>query len=148
MLSIKTFKPYYVKEEGNYIRVVLAFQYFSLLMDDKVYQFVPLESREIRINRETQAIENKDAVFVFQKGKKYNRITLRDLMRVKDFQDHLSKILSPYMILTQPKEKRDEIDYVIMELEKINLLRLIDLALDEKDQIKFNLYTEKLLEIQ
>ncbi len=104
LLSVKMFKPYYVKEEGNYIRVMLAYQYFSLLMDEKVYHFVPLEAREIRINRDTQEIENKDAVFVFQKGKKYNRITLEDLMKIKDFEDHLSIVLSSYMVMPQTKK--------------------------------------------
>ncbi|MFC4401799.1 IDEAL domain-containing protein [Gracilibacillus xinjiangensis] len=147
MLSIKMFKPYYVKEEGKYIRVVLAYQYFSLLMDEKVYHFVPLESREIRINRETKEIENKDAVFVFQKGKKYNRISLVDLLKVKDFQQHLSQILTPYISLQKPMEKTDHIDYIIMELERNNLLRLIDKSLDEKDIDKFRFYTTKLIEM-
>ncbi|SER52179.1 IDEAL domain-containing protein [Gracilibacillus ureilyticus] len=147
MLSIKVFKPYYVKEEGKYIRVVLAYQYFSLLMDEKVYHFVPLESREIRINRDTKEIENKDAVFVFQKGKKYNRIALVDLMKVKDFQEHLSQILNPYITLPKPTVKPDEIDFIIMELERNNLIRLIDKALDEKDEMNFNYYTNILLDM-
>ncbi|WP_277678778.1 MULTISPECIES: IDEAL domain-containing protein [Gracilibacillus] len=147
LLSVKMFKPYYVKEEGNYIRVMLAYQYFSLLMDEKVYHFVPLEAREIRINRDTQEIENKDAVFVFQKGKKYNRITLEDLMKIKDFEDHLSIVLSSYMVMPQTKNKKDNIDHAIMELERNNLLRLIDKALDERDQAKFQLYTTKLNEM-
>lgn len=140
-------KPYYVKEEGKYIRVVLAYQYFSLLMDDQVYHFVPLEAREIRINRQTQQIENKEDVFVFQKGKKYNRINLSDLMKVKDFQEHLSSILSPYMVMSKTDEKMANIDHVIMELERRNLLRLIDRALDENNEERFQLYTTKLNEM-
>ncbi|WP_228552414.1 IDEAL domain-containing protein [Gracilibacillus salitolerans] len=144
---MKMLKPYYVKEEGNYIRVVLAYQYFSLLMDDEVYHFVPLEAREIRINRDTQQIENKNDVFVFQKGKKYNHITLSDLMKVKDFQEHLSTILSPYIIVSETDEKKDNIDHVIMELERSNLLRLIDRSLDDKNPENFLLYTTKLNEM-
>ncbi|KAB8125852.1 IDEAL domain-containing protein [Gracilibacillus oryzae] len=147
MLSIKLFKPYYVKEEGKFIRVVLAYQYFSLLMDEKVYNFVPLEAREIRINRDTKEIENKEAVFVFQKGKKYNRIALGDLMKIKDFQQHLTQILAPYIALPNTIDKPDEIDGIIMELERNNLLRLIDKALDEKDMEKFHFYTNNLLEM-
>ncbi|MGP4041392.1 IDEAL domain-containing protein [Gracilibacillus sp. D59] len=147
LLSVKMLKPYYVKEEGKYIRVVLAYQYFSLLMDDEVYHFVPLEAREIRINRDTQHIENKNDVFVFQKGKKYNRITLADLIKVKDFQQHISTILSPYMIMSETDEKNDNIDHVIMELERSNLLRLIDRALDDKNPEDFHLYTTKLNEM-
>ncbi|WP_331460441.1 IDEAL domain-containing protein [Gracilibacillus suaedae] len=147
LLSVKMLKPYYVKEEGKHIRVVLAYQYFSLLMDDEVYHFVPLEAREIRINRDTQQIQNKNDVFVFQKGKKYNRITLSDLIKVKDFQEHLSTILSPYMIMSQTDDNTDNIDHVIMELEKSNLLRLIDRALDDKNPESFHLYTTKLNEM-
>ncbi|GAE95087.1 hypothetical protein JCM21714_4296 [Gracilibacillus boraciitolerans JCM 21714] len=148
MLSVKMLKPYYVKEEDKYIRVVLAYQYFSLMMDGEVYHFVPpLEAREIRINRGTQKIENKDAVFVFQKGKQYRRISLADLMKVKDFQQHLSSILSPYMIMPQTEVKKDNIDHVIMELERSNLLRLIDRALDEKNIETFQLYTTTLKEM-
>ncbi|SFM24165.1 IDEAL domain-containing protein [Gracilibacillus orientalis] len=147
MLSVKMLKPYYVKEEGKHIRVVLAYQYFSLLMDDEVYHFVPLEAREIRINRDTQQIENENDVFVFQKGKKYNRIILSDLIKVNDFQEHLSTILSPYIIMSQTDEKEDNIDHVIMELERSNLLRLIDRALEEHNPENFHLYTTILNEM-
>ncbi len=116
-------------------------------MDDEVYHFVPLEAREIRINRDTQQIENKNDVFVFQKGKKYNRITLSDLIKVKDFQEHLSTILSPYIIVSETDEKKDNIDHVIMELERSNLLRLIDRSLDDKNPENFLLYTTKLNEM-
>nr|WP_245780838.1 IDEAL domain-containing protein [Gracilibacillus orientalis] len=144
---MKMLKPYYVKEEGKHIRVVLAYQYFSLLMDDEVYHFVPLEAREIRINRDTQQIENENDVFVFQKGKKYNRIILSDLIKVNDFQEHLSTILSPYIIMSQTDEKEDNIDHVIMELERSNLLRLIDRALEEHNPENFHLYTTILNEM-
>ncbi|WP_066192234.1 MULTISPECIES: IDEAL domain-containing protein [Gracilibacillus] len=147
MFSVKMLKPYYIKEEQEYIRVVLAYQYFSLLMDEEVYHFVPLEAREIRIKRDTQQIENKEAVFVFQKGKQFHRIHLADLMKVKDFQQHLSTILSPYMMLPKPEEKKDNIDQVIMELERTNLLRLVDQALDEQNEAHFYLYTNKLTEM-
>nr|WP_239588314.1 IDEAL domain-containing protein [Gracilibacillus alcaliphilus] len=140
-------KPYYIKEEKDYIRVVLAYQYFSLLMDEEVYHFVPLEAREIRINRETQQIENQEAVFVFQKGKQFHRISLADLIKMRDFKQHLLNILSPYIVIPQTNEKKDNIDQVIIELERTNLLRLIDQALDAKDEMKFLLYTGKLSEM-
>ncbi|MDX8044579.1 IDEAL domain-containing protein [Gracilibacillus sp. S3-1-1] len=142
MLSVKMLKPYYVKEEEKYIRVVLAYQYFSLLMVDEIYHFVPLEGREIRFNRVTQQIENEQDVFVFQKGNKFNRIMLADLMKVKDFQEHLNPILNPYMIQSLTDEKNDQIDQVIMALERTNLLRLIDQSLDEQNEEKFQLYTK------
>ncbi len=135
MLSVKRFKPYYIKEERDCIRVVLAYQYFSLLLDDKVYQFVPLESREIIVNRETRQVENQDDVFVFQKGKEYNRLPLSDLIRLKDFITQLNTIIHPY--LTNSPTILDEAKTVIEQLEKENLKRLIDKALEAGDQARF-----------
>lgn len=147
MLSVKMLKPYYVKEEKTQIRVVLAYQYFSLSMDDELYYFVPMEAREIRINRETQQIENKDAVFVFQKGKQYHRISLAELMMVKDFKEHLASILNPYIVMSNEDIEQNNINQVIMELERSNILRLIDRALDEKNEENFQWYTTKLNEM-
>lgn len=147
MLSVKMLKPYYVKEEKTRIRVVLAYQYFSLSMDDELYYFVPMEAREIRINRETQQIENKDAVFVFQKGKQYHRISLAELMMVKDFKEHLASILNPYIVMSSEDIEQHNINQVILELERSNILRLIDRALDEKNEENFQWYTTKLNEM-
>ena len=45
-MLVKMLKPYYVKEDERFIRVVLAYQYFSLLIDEELYQFVPMEARD------------------------------------------------------------------------------------------------------
>lgn len=147
MLSVKMLKPYYVKEETDCVRVVLAYQYFSLSLDDKVYQFVPLESREIRVNRKTQKVENESDVFVFQKGKEYSRVALSELLKLNDFVAHLNSIIHPYLNGDKTPIKDDKIDEVIMELEKENIKRLIDRALEERDYDKFIDYTNKLNEM-
>ncbi|RCW74744.1 IDEAL domain-containing protein [Saliterribacillus persicus] len=147
MVSIKMFKPYYVKEEGKYIRVVLAYQYFSLVLDGGVYHFVPLEAREIRFNRETQKIENEEAVFVFQKGKSFNRISLAELIQVEDFQEHLANILRPHLTEEPNTTSNPAIDEVIYALEHENIKRLIDQALINKDQKAFMFYSNKLIEM-
>ncbi|WP_138419501.1 IDEAL domain-containing protein [Aquibacillus sediminis] len=147
MLSVNRLKPYYVKEETNCIRVVLAYQYFSLSLDDKVYQFVPLESREIRINRETQQVENENDVFVFQKGKEYSRVALSELLKLSDFKAHLNSIIHPYLNNDKTPIKTEEINHVIIDLEKQNLKRLIDEALEKRDYDKFIEYTDKLKEM-
>ncbi|MDC3416102.1 IDEAL domain-containing protein [Aquibacillus salsiterrae] len=144
MLSVKMLKPYYVKEEENCIRVVLAYQYFSLSLDDKVYQFVPLESREIRINRETQKVENEQDVFVFQKGKEYSRVALSELLKLKDFMAHLNSIIHPYLNGDKTPIEQEEVDLVIIELEKQNIKRVIDYALETNDYQLFLDYTNKL----
>ncbi|SDK02823.1 IDEAL domain-containing protein [Sediminibacillus albus] len=143
MLSVKRFKPYYIKEERDCIRVVLAYQYFSLLLDDKVYQFVPLEAREIRVNRETRKVENEDDVFVFQKGKEYNRLPLSDLIRLKDFLTQLNTIIHPYLL--KSPQIMDEAESIIEQLEKENLKRLIDKALEAGDKGEFERFTNTLI---
>ncbi|MCT2537232.1 IDEAL domain-containing protein [Aquibacillus koreensis] len=144
MLSVKMLKPYYVKEEADCIRVVLAYQYFSLSLDEKVYQFVPLESREIRVNRITQQVENEQDVFVFQKGKEYSRVTLSELLKLTDFKKQLQSLIQPYINGDKTPIQEEKIDEVIMELEKENMKRLIDRALEERDYQTFLDYTDKL----
>lgn len=136
-----------MKEEEKCIRVVLAYQYFSLSLDDKVYQFVPLESREIRINRETQKVENEQDVFVFQKGKEYSRVALSELLKLDDFITHLNSIIHPYLNGDTTPIKEEQIDKVIMQLEKENLKRLIDRALENNNYEQFMKYTNKLNEM-
>lgn len=133
-----------MKDDGDFIRVVLAYQYFSIVINEIVFHFVPLEAREIRINRMTQKIENKRDIFVFQNGKKYENISVAELMKIKDFQLHLASILSPYIVMAKPDVTHDEINDVIMELEKSNILRLIDKALDEGNEQDFIKYTNLL----
>ncbi|WP_407271070.1 IDEAL domain-containing protein [Radiobacillus sp. PE A8.2] len=147
MLSVKMFKPYYIKEETDHIRVVLAYQYFSLSLDDQVYQFVPLEAREIRINRKTQEVENQGDVFVFQKGKEYSRVTLSELLKLKDFKTRLSSIIHPYINGDKTPIEKDEINEVVEQLEKENLKRLIDQTLEDRNYQAFKKYTKILNEM-
>ncbi|QDP41301.1 IDEAL domain-containing protein [Radiobacillus deserti] len=144
MLSVKMLKPYYIKEEDECLRVVLAYQYFSLLLDNKVYQFVPLESREIRVNRDTQKVENQDDIFVFQRGKEYSRVALADLLKLNDFLTNLNAIIDPYINNDRTLIKEADVDEVIAQLEKENLKRLIDEALEKNDQEQFITLTNQL----
>ena len=147
MLSVNMLQPYYVKEEDHSIRVVLAYQYFSLWLDESIYQFVPLESREIKVNRQTQIVENKHAIFVFQKGKKYVHMSLADLLKLEDFHSRLQSIIYPYLKTDLPELEKDEMNEVIIALEKQNVERLIDLALEAKDYQKFMQYSTILNEM-
>ncbi|UFT98577.1 IDEAL domain-containing protein [Radiobacillus kanasensis] len=144
MLSVKMLKPYYIKEEDESLRVVLAYQYFSLLLDDKVYQFVPLESREIRVNRNTQKVENQDDIFVFQRGKEYSRVALADLLKLNDFLTNLNAIIDPYMNNDRTLIQEEDVDQVIAQLEEENIKRLIDDALEKKDRERFMALTDQL----
>src|SRR5699024_2255844 len=69
MVSVKLLKPYYIKMNSEYIRIILAYQYFSLFINKKVYHFVPIEGQEILVNRRTKKVVNTETKFAFQKGK-------------------------------------------------------------------------------
>ncbi|MBN8235109.1 IDEAL domain-containing protein [Halobacillus kuroshimensis] len=145
MLNIKMLKPYYVKEDKRFIRIVLAYQYFSLFIDDELYQFIPMEAREIIIDRNRQKVHNVFDIFVFQRGKNMVYVSVADLLQLPEFLTHLHSIVSPYyeegIDISQQSSK--EVRAIIRELEKENLRRLIDKAIDEDDQEAFQVLTEK-----
>ncbi|WP_077328082.1 IDEAL domain-containing protein [Virgibacillus siamensis] len=139
MVTVKMLKPYYIKADNEFIRVILAYQYFSVLIDEQVYQFVPTEAKEIRINRKTQKVENMGARFAFQKGKDIVYLTMTELISLPDFLLQLDVIAQPYYIFEEEKQNNqiDETALIIHELENMNLRRLIDQSLDERDKGKF-----------
>ncbi|MCA0971545.1 IDEAL domain-containing protein [Halobacillus litoralis] len=133
-------KPYYVKEDKRFIRVVLAYQYFSLFIDQELYQFVPMESREIIIDRNRKRVHNVFDIFVFQRGKKIVYVSVADLLALPEFITHLDSIVSPYYDDDEQLEGQgnmNEANELIQELEKENLRRLIDRAIDEDDREAF-----------
>lgn len=131
-------KPYYIKMSEEYVRVILAYQYFSIVIHNQVYQFVPMEEKEIRISRRTQEVVNTDATFAFQRGKDIIYITMKKLISLPDFLIQLHSIVQPYY--EQPisdDESSENSEDVIKQLERLNVKRLIDKALDEKDENAF-----------
>lgn len=121
--------------------MILAYQYFSVLINDEVYQFIPMEAKEIRINRKTKKIENIGARFAFQKGKDIIYIAMTELISLPDFLLQLYAIVESYYSQGDADAKED-IDYnvslLIDELEQMNVKRLIDQALDDRDKDAFN----------
>ncbi|HLR65643.1 hypothetical protein [Virgibacillus alimentarius] len=142
MVSVKRLQPYYIKADSDYVRVVLAYQYFAVLIEDQVYQFVPLEAKEIRINRRTQRIENTEARFAFQKGKDVRYITMTKLISLPDFLVQIHALTKAYYIQPRIEHKNDSqnesVAMIISELEYLNLKRLIDKALDEENKEDFD----------
>lgn len=136
MISVKMLKPYYIKADDQYVRIILAYQYFSVLINKQLYQFIPTEAKEFRINRRTRQVENIGSRFAFQKGKDVVYMTMTELMTLPDFVQQLDNIVSPYYCGNY-NEMETEIRYIIEELEKSNILRLIDKALDERDEKSF-----------
>lgn len=145
MVTVKLLKPYYIKADDEYVRVILAYQYFSVLIHEQVYHFIPSEAKEIRINRRTQQVDNMDANFAFQKDKNIIHIPMKKLVSLPDFQVELEKIVEPYYIKhTEPKRVTyDETAIIIEELERQNVKRLIDKALDERNEALFHTLVEK-----
>ncbi|MFC4557553.1 IDEAL domain-containing protein [Virgibacillus kekensis] len=133
MVTVKMLKPYYIKADDDYVQVILAYQYFAVFINKKVYQFVPIESKEIRINRKTKRVENVGARFAFQKGKDIIYMTLSELVSLPDFLVQLNSIADPYYIDEIKNEESKNENAIINELEKLNLKRLIDKSLDERD---------------
>ncbi|WP_079527309.1 IDEAL domain-containing protein [Halobacillus hunanensis] len=146
MLNVKMLKPYYVKEDKRFIRVVLAYQYFSLFIDDELYQFIPKESREIIIDRKRKRVHNVFDIFVFQRGKRIVYVSVADLIALPDFLTHLHSITAPYYKedVENLIEEKTDIAAIIGELEKNNLQRLIDQSLDLRDQDAFTTLTKTL----
>ncbi|WP_404454355.1 IDEAL domain-containing protein [Virgibacillus necropolis] len=147
MLTVKMLKPYYIKADGDYVRVILAYQYFALFINEKVYQFVPTKEKEIRINRRTQKVENIDALFAFQKGKDVIQVAMSELVSIPDFLLQLNEIAKPYYMdesIEEDTDSKNENAIIIGELEYENIKRLIDKALDERDKDTFDKLVKQL----
>ena len=138
MVTVKLLKPYYIKMSEDYIRVILAYQYFSLLINNQVYHFIPVEGKEIRINRKTKQVVNTETKFAFQKGNDTIYITMKKLTSLTDFMDQLTDIVEPYYINRPDQPMVEEANDLIKNLERNNILHLIDQALDSKDERSFN----------
>ncbi|GGH74167.1 hypothetical protein GCM10010978_12760 [Compostibacillus humi] len=140
MVTVKMLKPYYIKTDNEHVRIVLAYQYFSIIIQEKVYQFIPIEANEIRINRRTQKVENIDAKFAFQHGKDVVYLTMAKLITLPDFLQQLHSIAGTYYIQDENElNGNSSIQHAVLidELERMNILRLIDKALDERDEKSF-----------
>jgi len=134
-------KPYYIKVDETYIRIILAYQYFSVVVNNKDYQFIPVEANQIKIDRNTKEVLNTDDVFVFQNGKEIVHVPMSKLISLPDFLEQLHAIAESYYIQDDQEEQDDQISEtrrLINELEKQNIKRLIDAALDARDEKMFH----------
>ncbi|MEW9502292.1 IDEAL domain-containing protein [Jeotgalibacillus marinus] len=143
MLNIKMMKPFYTLQEGNDLKLVFAYQYFSIIKENEVYQFIPVESNEIRINIQTTQIENLTDIFVFQRGTKIFRVRLFQLLQISDLLDHLQSITSFHVQDVKSGDNSEKSSQEVLHFEKENLHRLIDKALLEGDREQFMSLTEQ-----
>ncbi|WP_245153960.1 IDEAL domain-containing protein [Jeotgalibacillus proteolyticus] len=144
LLTIKMMKPFYTLQEGNDLKLVFAYQYFSVIKGKEVYQFIPVEANEIRIDLKTKQIENLTDIFVFQRGTRIFRIPLFQLLQISDLVDHLKSIVSFYVQQVKSEEEEEAVCEEILLLEKQNLHRLIDKALLKGNREQFMELTDLL----
>ena len=141
MMHVQYMKPFYTKVTGDKLRLVFAYQYFSILKDQEVFHFIPIEGKEMIINLHTQQIENLSEVFVFQKGNRFIRLPLYQLLLITNVHEHLLPILeSATPKLPEPIQSLvpvNEVDQLLSEIQDQNYENLIDHALKTYDETLF-----------
>lgn len=149
MIQVQYMKPFYTKVSGSTLRLVFAYQYFSIMKDNELFHFVPIEGKEIIVNVDTLQIENLSEIFVFQRGNRFLRLPLYQLLLISNVHEHLTPILEEAsskkeVVNLVPKEENSEVDQMIRTLEEKNLDRLIDEALTKRDkQLFYQLVAQK-----
>jgi len=141
MMQVQYMKPFYTKITGDKLRLVFAYQYFSILKENEIFHFIPIEGKEMIINLNTQQIENLSEVFVFQKGNRFIRLPLYQLLLITNVHEHLAPILEnatpkPQLPLVSSVTV-GEVDQLVTELEQKNFDYLIDQALLDNDKVLF-----------
>ncbi len=139
MIEVQYMKPFQSKVKGNKLRLVFAYQYFTITKEGELFHFIPIEGKEMLVNMDTGQIENMSEIFVFQRGNRFIRMPLYQLMLVSNIHEHLIPILEK----CSPENKQDSrVPYkkvcgLIKELEKQNYDYLIDQALLDNDKELF-----------
>lgn len=143
MITVQFMKPFYTKISGSTLRLVFAYQYFSIIKDDEVYHFIPIDGKEMIVNLNTMQVENLSDVFVFQRGNRFMRLPLYQLLLVSNVHEYLKPILNE---TTEGENFEGELEEATMEaeivelifsLEEANLSRLIDNALEQRNEELF-----------
>src|SRR5699024_8217852 len=98
---------------------------------------IPMEAKEITINRQTKKIVNIDDRFAFQKDKEIIYIAMGELITLPDFLIQLYFIIESYDAQNELEKKSAVENTVVKSLEQLNVKRLIDKALDERDEVTF-----------
>ena len=148
MLHIQRMKPIYVTQEQAKVRLVFEYQYFTIKKGEELFHFIPAEGKEIHINLRNLQVENLGDIFVFQKGNRFIRLPLYQLLLISDIHAHLKEILQGADIMENDPLLLEpgEVENLIEELERMNLLNLIDRALEQGDRDLFHDLTGQLNE--
>lgn len=139
MIQVNYMKPFYTKVTADKLRLVFAYQYFSVVKDSELYYFVPIEGKEMVINLDTMQIENLAEVFVFQKGNRFLRLPLYQLMLMSNVQEHLLPMLEEVIAKANDSiaPQVEQPTAFELALTSRNYDYLIDCALDRGDEAAF-----------
>ncbi|QFF97961.1 transcriptional regulator [Psychrobacillus glaciei] len=137
MLLVQLMKPFYIKQENGRIKLVFAYQYFSIKKDDELFHFIPVEGKEIIVNAKTMEVENLAEVFVFQKGNRFLRLPLYQLLLVSDIHTRLLSIIESTDEKDSTSFPIEGAEEMIQQLEKENFDRMIDYALIQRNEALF-----------
>ncbi|AEO93882.1 gp638 [Bacillus phage G] len=140
MITIQYMKPFYqkVSANGETLRLVFAFQYFSISKDQEIFHFIPIEGKEVIIDLKQRTIKNMSEVFVFQKGNRFIRLPLYQLALISNFDEMLSEFIDKHEPkINKIEVTREEASELMIQLENANIDNLIDIALDNKDEEAF-----------
>lgn len=148
MLSVQRMTPFFTSQEDYRLRLVFAYQYFSIIKGGDVFQFIPSEGKEIVVNMKSLQVENLGEVFVFQRGNRFIRLPLYQLLLISDLHMHLTIILEGTMGIESQEQVLEVVSLeaaaIIQQLEADNRLRMIDYALETDNVQLFDELTEGL----
>lgn len=154
MIQVQFMKPFYTKVTEDNLRLVFAYQYFSIVKEEELYHFVPIEGKEIIINLNTMQIENLSEIFVFQRGNRFIRLPLYQLLLISNVNDYLQPMMEKASIKKETvttvsqHETNTEINHMIQTLEIQNIDRLIDQALESRNKELFIQLSEQKSQLQ
>lgn len=141
MLEIQRFEPFYKKRDGDELKIVFAYQYFSIIQDDEIFHFIPIDATDIKINLKTLQIDNLNDVFVFQRGSEFIRVPLYQLVLTSDLHDHIQRILTESNFEVEIKSSKEylktETEELIDVMVELNRQHEIDRALDQRNEELF-----------
>ena len=136
-MTVKLLKPYCIKTDAENIYVLLDEEHFTISIQNEIYQFIPIKSKEFVINRYTKKIENLDATFAFKKDENIFHLSMSELINIPDFLIKLYFLTKEHINYNREDNMNDNIEVIIDELEHLNVKRLIDKALDERNEEAF-----------
>src|SRR5699024_10373937 len=101
------------------------------------------------VNCKTKQVINTGSKLAFEKGKGVRYMTMKKLASLSDCMDQLEAIVQPYydksvMLPFESDGLNIDTEELIKEMEEQNVKRLIDFAIDERDEQAFHQWIDVL----